>query len=1539
MRPAGEQGFEGLVTLLLSELTGDRFYVARSGDQPADAVSSAGDVVIQAKRYDRTPLNETEFEGEFSRACRECPNLDCYVFATTRPTAQISILCDTLQRLTGVDILCLGFGADDSELPALCVTFWQRLRSFPELSHLGPKFDATAGAAAKRPKVVETVDRLRGVVKESKQLAANVQKRLQHHLHVRFGIESAPPPRGRYSIDLRASVKRVNPGSQLKAWWTQKGTRAAVIIGEEGTGKSWVAAEFALEIIQNLGGLVLWLDSADWAGLPTLQRLVEAGLMHAGFSDQSLRERLAKKALTRWSDRLLIVLDGVNERAAQETTHLLLAQLNAADLLPCRLIFTTRPIAWKADERSLWKSTTAVLIDGFTEAELVEALQLLPIPVPRMELSSSLVEIAKIPRYFRRSIDLRARFMSLSNVSKEMVLWADLLAKVEGGDPQVTRTIGWQSGHDVQRALRRVAQAAQSLPLQKETPSELFPSLHDCFGDKFDIIRGDLAEQRVVLDPTGENPRPSREHLILGYALHLGSLAAKPASNSVADLVEILRKELEPMTSQDQLTEALFVALQLSALPSGQGHSLNSRARAAFLYAWVSSQNSRVNPSRLEFWANEDLEAYLDFTEEVFSEPVSEGWLKVIMAPLVTLWRVSGPTHSTLDLRLRRWLKLIWKSHDLPKTPEFLHKGHSLPIAKTHSQLSLGIVAVAILSERPITSFLPDLAIAWATNDLSTDRHKLPNSQTGSNKEGEDIPCKSLDHNLGPLLRWCYTETVRSDLEALYASSPEDRVMLQGLSFMIEAFDKFGWRRFSVPEKKLREGQPLFDGTANTNEHRLWLTGCPELAIRYDWPELSVTDREIIVGQIQSTFNSPSLQSGYSTTAADLIMNHNLSWFARYVPDHLAVLGAAFRLRALDLKEIGPALAFANLLPLSADAVPAVALLGKAKEWADRESSASEPRWNLAVLHLHILAFTSLDESQLTEWLSFAGERQRLRYEIHLYPIPILSRLLISDRLAALARLKAKTCCAEQEDDLKTGRSEFEFWAALGGLAGPPDDDFHEWVTTQIQQTRPTEERRFYWLLLWFRTITDSALQQGLAHGSIFDFLAGDGWRAMSFAGRRIKDWSSLPSDFEQVLEKIPFDHAGTAFLNANRESDLTRWGRLLFDKALTLVGNPPFEPSFWGRTIYTVESSGEVGEASCDQEEDPIAERPQVLRPATAQVNGLRRAVSTEERERRANDGIRIWKKDHERLEKVEAGDFDRFNARRALKGWRDLNPDAFREYATILLEKTVSDPAKAFHMGGFIVAVVDALVPLDPDLAFETDRTLRLGALRVSSINDFGVPTFFAECWAAARNGNAKCKSLCLKVLKESKTDEELMSHAVTAQSEHAQEALLALCNDLLEAPLAKDRCLAISLLAWVPGVNEISRLNQIASRDPSGWVRNHAEWSKDVAEQEAAARNHYRQTLKEIDRNTVLARLQVLKPALTPAARWWHHELERESGIFKTGPFQIQAAVELFWYESANQCKRTPDLFGRKLNEYLRGERIRDLRTPKPRLVDEL
>jgi hypothetical protein len=213
----------------MSALTGDRFYVARSGDQPADAASAVGDVAIQGKRYNKTRFVETQFEGEFHKACRLFRKLDCYVLAAPRSTTQLNLLAKTIGDATGVDVLLLQFDAPHSELPSLCVTFWDRIKDFPKLCELASDFASWAATEAKRQEITATVERLRRELTESVPLAGTVGRKLKRYLEGRFGIELSASRPCRFRIELPAAVVRRDPHQRLNDWWQQCKWKAAVI--------------------------------------------------------------------------------------------------------------------------------------------------------------------------------------------------------------------------------------------------------------------------------------------------------------------------------------------------------------------------------------------------------------------------------------------------------------------------------------------------------------------------------------------------------------------------------------------------------------------------------------------------------------------------------------------------------------------------------------------------------------------------------------------------------------------------------------------------------------------------------------------------------------------------------------------------------------------------------------------------------------------------------------------------------------------------------------------------------------------------------------------------------------------------------------------------------------------------------------------------------------------------------------------------------------------------------------------------------------
>jgi len=91
-----------------------------------------------------------------------------------------------------------------------------------------------------------------------------------------------------------------------------------------------------------------------------------------------------------------------------------------------------------------------------------------------------------------------------------------------------------------------------------------------------------------------------------------------------------------------------------------------------------------------------------------------------------------------------------------------------------------------------------------------------------------------------------------------------------------------------------------------------------------------------------------------------------------------------------------------------------------------------------------------------------------------------------------------------------------------------------------------------------------------------------------------------------------------------------------------------------------------------------------------------------------------------------------------------------------------------------------------------------------------------------------------------------------------------------------------------------------------------------------------------LRENEVNVVTSRLQVMLPALTQSALSWHRSIEDVELGTRMLPSETEAAVAVFWYRVRSHRGKRPELFHRDLREYVRGEFIRDLNAPRPRLI---
>ena len=175
------------------------------------------------------------------------------------------------------------------------------------------------------------------------------------------------------------------------------------------------------------------------------------------------------------------------------------------------------------------------------------------------------------------------------------------------------------------------------------------------------------------------------------------------------------------------------------------------------------------------------------------------------------------------------------------------------------------------------------------------------------------------------------------------------------------------------------------------------------------------------------------------------------------------------------------------------------------------------------------------------------------------------------------------------------------------------------------------------------------------------------------------------------------------------------------------------------------------------------------------------------------------------------------------------------------------------------------------------------------------------------------------------------------LAALTEGGRDELWSLVKDeYLASHYAKERNLGISILPWFGTCEAINELKRLKSDDQSQWVREHATWAYEVAQQERSCQEVYRKALQTRDLFRISAVFEQIKPALSPIARWWHRKIEKEEFGEELQDIDTKLAAlhYRFWYRwgKSSQTKRNIEVFGRKLSAYCRGEKLPVGLTPR-------
>jgi len=296
------------------------------------------------------------------------------------------------------------------------------------------------------------------------------------------------------------------------------------------------------------------------------------------------------------------------------------------------------------------------------------------------------------------------------------------------------------------------------------------------------------------------------------------------------------------------------------------------------------------------------------------------------------------------------------------------------------------------------------------------------------------------------------------------------------------------------------------------------------------------------------------------------------------------------------------------------------------------------------------------------------------------------------------------------------------------------------------------------------------------------------------------------------------------------------------------------------------------------------------------------------------------------------------RFEANReALRIWAEQNTSDFSGLAEEYFIELSKSPRYSEALWEFTDAILCLLLRFEPNKAMKYYHQLKTEVLRITYRTHYGVETFFAQLWHVEDCNLPEHRQFRRKLLEECLNDEDIMFMTLTALVEGGRDELWSLVEDeYLESHYAKERNLGVSILPWFGTDEAIEKLEGLKSEDPSHWVREHAWWAYEVAQQERSCRKVYREALQTRDLFRISAVFEQMKPALSPTAQGWHREIEKEE--FGEKPQDIDprlaALVDRFWHRwgTSSQTKGNIEVFGRKLREYCRDEKLSAGSTPR-------
>ena len=597
LRATGDDGFEGLMGTVLSEIAGVPFRLAGSGLQfGVDGKSTYADdgISFECKRY-KGRVRRTEIMSKIGELSIGGIDIDLWVLcATSQIHSQIANEVSKFGKNSAISTLILDWSKND--LPPLAVALVMAsakvrifLRNHIKAPESLTKVEDALAAVENDPSFNGHAKRIRAILREPTLGMATAWQANAKWLTDTFSSRQLARQRlGQFlspSDEAKGAVlPRDNLVAELHPFLTGEPSREILcVIGGEGNGKSWLVAqgwlsveEKPLMVILNPNAFDDTVEQNDVQEL-LISALIEQTGDHASGTIKDKWGRI----LDRWRNhpaewlRLAVFIDGINQRPEKDWARIAEKFASELDQIGGQLIVTVRTQYYRDRvQQRLSRAHKEVGIPEWTEQERDRILAGWGVIATNLQpkVAASLLN----PRLLGIALELLEGddLAGLEEVSVNHLLFEHIRSSDRNASVQ-------QPFEEFVAGLRRHA-------------DEVILRVRNSHGDDptvFDYNLQAVAEGRFYRTIEGYPSRYKLDEdgliLALGFAV-IDRLYS--ASHSDRDLDEAVEEIIEPIAALDRTANVVLAALTVTCLDSG-----DPKIAATLIRVFADLQNLDVN--------------------------------------------------------------------------------------------------------------------------------------------------------------------------------------------------------------------------------------------------------------------------------------------------------------------------------------------------------------------------------------------------------------------------------------------------------------------------------------------------------------------------------------------------------------------------------------------------------------------------------------------------------------------------------------------------------------------------------------------------------------------------------------------------------------------------------------------------------------------------------------------------------------------------------------------------------------------------------